>query len=52
MKKPIIHNLFPIPIYNTELERDLTEEEINFVIMKKNIARIIQAILIQKIVIF
>tara|TARA_R100001224_G_scaffold112280_2_gene94360 strand:- start:20 stop:643 length:624 start_codon:yes stop_codon:yes gene_type:complete len=35
MKKPIIHNLFSIPIYNTELERDLTKEEINFAINEK-----------------
>ena len=35
MKEPVINNLFPIPIYKTELERNLTNEEINFAVKEK-----------------
>ena len=35
MKEPIIYNLFPVPVYKTEMQRKLTNEEINFAINEK-----------------
>ena len=38
MKKPVIHSLFPTPIYKTEMQRGFTKEEIQFVLEnKKNV---------------
>ena len=31
MKEPIINNLFPIPVYVTEIDRAFTKQELNFV---------------------
>ena len=36
MKKPIINNLFPIPLYSTDINRNFTKKEINFVKDQKN----------------
>ena len=36
MKKPIINNLFPIPLYSTAINRNFTKKEINFVKDQKN----------------
>ena len=30
MKKPIIQNLFPIPVYTTHIDRLFTNNELNF----------------------
>lgn len=35
MKEPIIYNLFPVPIYKTEIERDLTKQETDFFLNQK-----------------
>ena len=31
MKKPIVNNIFPIPVYTTEMDRGFTKQELNFV---------------------
>jgi uncharacterized protein (TIGR02466 family) len=31
MKKPIVNNIFPIPVYMTEIDRGFTKQELNFV---------------------
>ena len=31
MKEPIINNIFPIPVYTTEIDRRFTKQELNFV---------------------
>jgi uncharacterized protein (TIGR02466 family) len=31
MKKPIVNNIFPIPVYMTEMDRGFTKQELNFV---------------------
>ena len=31
MKEPIIHNLFPTPIYTTKMDRGFTKQELQFV---------------------
>ena len=31
MKEPIINNIFPIPVYMTEIDRGFTKQELNFV---------------------
>ena len=31
MKEPIINNIFPIPVYMTEIDREFTKQELNFV---------------------
>jgi len=31
MKEPIIHSLFPVPIYTTKIDRGFTKQELNFV---------------------
>ncbi len=31
MKEPIIHNLFPTPIYTTKMDRGSTKQELQFV---------------------
>ena len=31
MKEPIINNIFPIPVYMTEMDRGFTKQELNFV---------------------
>ena len=31
MKKPVINNIFPIPIYTTSIERGFTKQELQFV---------------------
>ena len=31
MKEPIIHNIFPTPVYLTKIDREYTKEELNFV---------------------
>tara|TARA_Y100000114_G_scaffold113978_1_gene107963 strand:+ start:1173 stop:1790 length:618 start_codon:yes stop_codon:yes gene_type:complete len=36
MKEPLIHNLFPTPIYMTEIERPFTKQELLFVKKQKN----------------
>jgi|TARA_B100000900_G_C20499772_1_gene683212 uncharacterized protein (TIGR02466 family) len=36
MKKPIIQNLFPIPVYTTHIDRPFTNNELNFVNLQKN----------------
>jgi len=36
MKKPIINNLFPIPIYSTDIDRNFTKKELDFVKDQKN----------------
>ena len=35
-KKPIINNLFPIPIYTTKMDRGFTKQELQFVDNQKN----------------
>jgi hypothetical protein len=48
--KPIIHSIFPTPIYTTKIDRGFTKQELQFVMNKKNIAKIIKVILIPKII--
>ena len=36
MNKPIINNLFPIPIYTTKMDRGFTKQELQFVDNQKN----------------
>jgi hypothetical protein len=36
MKKPIINNLFPTPIYMTNMDRPFTKQELEFVEDQKN----------------
>tara|TARA_B100000745_G_C20047278_1_gene357100 strand:- start:195 stop:815 length:621 start_codon:yes stop_codon:yes gene_type:complete len=36
MNKPIIHSIFPIPIYTTKIDKDFTKKEIAFVKQQKN----------------
>jgi len=36
MKEPIIQNLFPIPIYTTNMDRPFTKQELQFVKEQKN----------------
>ena len=31
MKEPVINNIFPIPVYMTEMDRPFTKQELNFV---------------------
>tara|TARA_R100001126_G_scaffold21042_1_gene10326 strand:- start:23 stop:643 length:621 start_codon:yes stop_codon:yes gene_type:complete len=31
MKEPVINNIFPIPVYMTEMDRGFTKQELNFV---------------------
>ena len=31
MKEPVIHSIFPIPIYTTKMDRGFTKQELNFV---------------------
>ena len=31
MTKPIVHNIFPVPIYKTKINRGFTKQELNFV---------------------
>ena len=31
MKKPVIHSIFPVPIYTTKMDRKFTKQELNFV---------------------
>ena len=31
MKKPVIHSLFPTPIYKTKIDRGFTKQELQFV---------------------
>jgi|TARA_R100001480_G_scaffold88821_1_gene95875 uncharacterized protein (TIGR02466 family) len=31
MKKPVIHSIFPTPIYTTKIDRGFTKQELNFV---------------------
>jgi uncharacterized protein (TIGR02466 family) len=31
MKEPIVNNIFPIPVYMTEMDRGFTKQELNFV---------------------
>jgi len=52
MKEPILHNIFPTPIYTTKIDRGFTKQELQFVKEQKNIVVIMKAILIQKIVIY
>ena len=35
MKEPIIHNLFPTPIYTTKIDRGFTKQELQFVNQQK-----------------
>jgi len=35
MNKPIIHSIFPIPIYTTKINRGFTKQELNFVEQQK-----------------
>ena len=35
MNKPIIHSIFPIPIYTTKMNRGFTKQELNFVKQQK-----------------
>tara|TARA_Y100001937_G_scaffold96379_1_gene131025 strand:- start:59 stop:682 length:624 start_codon:yes stop_codon:yes gene_type:complete len=35
MKEPIIHSLFPTPIYTTKMDRGFTKQELNFVEKQK-----------------
>jgi hypothetical protein len=37
MNKPVIHNIFPTPIYTTKIDRGFTKQELQFVKNKKNI---------------
>ena len=38
MNEPVIHSIFPTPIYKTEMERGFTKEELKFVLEnKKNV---------------
>jgi len=36
MKEPIIENLFPIPIYISNIDRKFTKQELQFVTEQKN----------------
>ena len=31
MKEPVIHSIFPVPIYTTKMDRKFTKQELNFV---------------------
>ena len=31
MKEPVIHSIFPVPIYTTKIDRGFTKQELNFV---------------------
>ena len=35
MKEPIIHSIFPTPIYTTKINRGFTKQELNFVEQQK-----------------
>ena len=35
MKEPVIHSIFPIPIYTTKIDRGFTKQELNFVEQQK-----------------
>jgi len=35
MKEPILHNIFPTPIYTTKIDRGFTKQELNFVEQQK-----------------
>jgi hypothetical protein len=52
VKKAIIENLFPTPIYMSNIDRPFTKQELQFVEEQKNIVVKIQEILILKIIIF
>jgi hypothetical protein len=53
MKKPIIENLFPIPIYMSNIDRKFTKQELQFVDeSKKQIVVKMKEILILKIIIY
>ena len=36
MRNPIIYNVFPIPIYSTDVNRNFTKKELDFVKDQKN----------------
>ena len=36
MEQPIIHSLFPIPVYKTKMDRDFTNQELSFAKEQKN----------------
>ena len=35
MKEPVIHSVFPTPIYTTKIDRPFTKQELQFVKEKK-----------------
>jgi hypothetical protein len=52
MKEPIIQNIFPTPIYMTNMDRGFTKQELKFVEEQKKHCTKMKVILIQKIIIF
>ena len=39
--KPIIHSIFPTPIYTTKIDRGFTKQELQFVNEQKNLIGVI-----------